>query len=67
MVIYYAAVETARFELRCERTENIMGKSRVMGSIPRKEQVQRFQDGQTQANRMSAWLEPAEYKEQVRD
>ena len=46
MVIYYAAVETARFELRCERTENIMGKSRVMGSIPRKEQVQRFHDGE---------------------
>ena len=34
MVIYYAAVETARFELRRVRTENIMGKSRVMGSIP---------------------------------
>ena len=46
MVIYYAAVETARFELRCERTENIVGKSRVMGSIPRKEQVQRFHDGE---------------------
>lgn len=44
MVVYYAAVEIARFELRCERTENIMGKSRVMGSIPRKEKVQRFQD-----------------------